>query len=557
MISCENGVFREIVSPNVEAGGIDQSSRYTMSCHLTEEDLWSGLDRNAAEVAEHLSRCPTCQTRAAQYQASMAAVAQVSTPVTPPLPERIGPYVVHRRLGVGGMGIVYEAEQQNPRRPVAIKVIRGGGADDDYHIRLFHREAYTLARLRHPSIADIFEAGQTDDGQHYFAMELVRGKPLNEYVRDESIPRRRRLDLFSKVCEAINYAHQRGVIHRDIKPTNILVDLDGHPKILDFGLARVTDPEASLMTTMTDVGRLMGTLPYMSPEEVRGNVDEIDIRSDVYSLGVILYELMTDALPYTVKRAALHEAVHTICETSPKRPSMIDRSLRGDLETVIFKALEKEPNRRYQSAVMLMEDVNRYLRGHPILARLAGGFYYFRKIIQRHRLIVTVAAASVATVTAGRLWMDHLDNQRREALSRSLFVNQELREAIYVSRLAVELHAARKYNEAEPNYRNALNTFQRLGEDERAGTILTGLASLLVDQDEPTDEQYREAEELFLEALTVFDRNPSAWIDQRRVALTGLCKLYGPGVWNLPELLVSRRAELEAIVADANAGFRD
>lgn len=502
------------------------------------------MDRNAPDIAEHLAQCTTCQARAAEHRAGIAAVAAAAKPPLPPLPARIGSYLIQRRLGEGGMGIVYQAEQQRPRRLVAVKVVRGGHAVDDYRMRLFQREAQTLAHLKHPAIAAIYEAGRTEDGQHFFAMELVRGMPLNQYVRDHHVPRRQRLELLRRICDAINYAHQRGVIHRDLKPTNILVDPDGNPKILDFGLARMTDSDGT-QTTVMDVGRVMGTLPYMSPEEARGNPDGMDIRSDVYSLGVIFYELMTDQLPYTVTRAALPQAVQTICEEAPRKPSTIDRTLRGDLETIALKALEKPPGRRYQSSAALSEDIERFLTDQPILARRASPLYQFRKFVVRHRLFVTFAAASIVLVAAGRLWVEREGDAARMGIQK---YNEllELRGAIIENEAARLWHEKGTFDKAEAKYRNALAIFKAQN-DERAGGALVGLGRLLLQRKNPTDKDFEDAEDLLVEALTIFDDDLSAWGTERRKALEGLRRLYGPNVWDDPKALAEIVVELRLL----------
>jgi serine/threonine protein kinase len=262
------------------------------------------------------------------------------------LPETIGRYRVLRMVGEGGMGSVYEAEQDHPRRAVALKVIRPGLTSPEL-LRRFERESQALGRLQHPGIAQIYEAGTADTGfgpQPYFAMEFILGQTLKEHVTAHQLQTRQRLELVARICDAVQHAHERGLIHRDLKPGNILVDPTGQPKILDFGVARLTDGHAQA-TQQTDVGQLVGTLAYMSPEQVLGDPLELDTRSDVYALGVILYELLAGRLPYTTSNR-LHEAVQAIREEDPRRLSSISRNYRGDIETIVAKTLEKDKAHR-------------------------------------------------------------------------------------------------------------------------------------------------------------------------------------------------------------------
>lgn len=319
------------------------------------------------------------------------------------IPAFIGPYRIIRLLGEGGMGAVYEAEQETPRRTIALKIIKPGLASGEFQ-RRFEQEAQALGRLQHPGIAQIYEAGTAETGwgvQPYFAMEFIRGETLRKYVRDRQLTTARRLELMVKVCEAVHHAHQRGLIHRDLKPGNIVVDETGQPKILDFGVARVTDSDMEA-TRQTDLGQLVGTLAYMSPEQVLADPGELDTRSDVYALGVILYELLAGHLPYDISHARIHEAVETIRKTDPASLSSIQRIYRGDIETIVAKALEKDKERRYASAAELAEDIQRHLTHQPIRARPPRASYKLQKFYRRHKagVIGTATALLLAAASA-------------------------------------------------------------------------------------------------------------------------------------------------------------
>jgi eukaryotic-like serine/threonine-protein kinase len=314
----------------------------------------------------------------------------------------IGAYHILGLLGEGGMGTVYRAEQQNPQRIVALKVIRLGVASAE-HLRRFEQEAELLGRLQHPGIAQIYEAGtaKSDSGaQPYFAMEFIQGLPLIQYANRHHLSMRARLELMARICDAVNHAHQRGIIHRDLKPGNILVDESGQPKILDFGIARVTDSDTQA-TRQTDMGQLIGTLAYMSPEQVLADPLALDIRSDVYSLGVILYELLADKLPYHTERKALHEVVQVIREEDPTPLGSINRRYRGDVETIVAKTLEKDKTRRYASAAEFGADIRRYLADEPVVARPPSTAYQLQKFARRHKAFVAGTAAVFLVLVAG------------------------------------------------------------------------------------------------------------------------------------------------------------
>ena len=357
-----------------------------------------GADRTLrTEVEELLAQEETL----GDFLAKPARAELAPEPPAAPLsqPERIGAYRILKPLGFGGMGVVYLAEQDSPRRQVALKLLRLDTASPT-QVERFEQEAELLGRLVHPGIARVYEAGwtETETGRRpFFAMEFVEGRPLTEYAAECALDLAARLRLVSQVAEAVHYAHGRGIVHRDLKPSNVFVDARGEPRVLDFGVARPLGEGSRA----TKTGQLVGTLAYMSPEQASGRF-EITPRGDVYSLGVILYELLTRRLPIVTDHVALHEAVRRIREEDPVRAGAVKKELRGDLETILEKSLAKEPARRYASAAELADDLRLFLEHRPIRARRPTSWYVVWKLMRRHRLLAATALVLFVVLSVGQ-----------------------------------------------------------------------------------------------------------------------------------------------------------
>ncbi|MCX5689424.1 MAG: serine/threonine protein kinase, partial [Planctomycetota bacterium] len=310
-----------------------------------------------------------------------------------------------RCMGEGGMGAVYEAMQDSPRRRVALKLIHPMLATPQ-RLKRFRHEAEILGRLHHPGIAQVYEAGTFETGQGratqpYFAMECIDGVDIRTHSQRVGLDVRARLTLVAKVCDAIEHAHKLGIVHRDIKPENILVDAEGQPKVLDFGIARVHESATLAITAMTEQGQIIGTLAYMAPEQLGGREDQIGPRSDVYALGVLTFELLAGRLPVNVAGLPVSAAFVEIVDGDTVQLGTVDRAFRGDVETMVAMAMEKDPLRRYQSAAAMAADIRRYLDHLPIAARPTSRGYMAAKFVRRHRVLVAGVGATMLALAAG------------------------------------------------------------------------------------------------------------------------------------------------------------
>jgi len=423
-------------------------------------------------------RCPKCgAVLAADAPKGLCARCLMAAALGPALPtaepaihvepsdeeagsDRIGHYKILQKLGEGGCGVVYMAEQTDPvRRRVALKVIKLG-MDTKQVIARFEAERQALALMDHPNIAKVLDAGTTGRGRPYFVMELVKGIRITDYCNQHHLPTTERLGLFTQICQAIQHAHQKGIIHRDIKPSNILVTLhDGVPvpKVIDFGIAKATEQALTEKTVFTAFGQFMGTPAYMSPEQAELSGLDIDTRSDIYALGVLLYELLTGRTPFDAKellQAGLDEMRRRIREEEPVRPSTrlstladadltevarqrqsepakFARFIRGDLDWIVMKCLEKDRTRRYETANGLAMDLRRYLNNEPVVARPPSASYRFQKLVRRNKLAVAAVTGVAIALLLGMglsTWLGLAERKARlqkEALIK-LFVEGQI-----------------------------------------------------------------------------------------------------------------------------------
>jgi len=354
----------------------------------------------------------------------------VDRALEPAHPTAVGPFRIVRSIGEGGMGRVFEAEQSNPKRRVALKLVSPHARSTELMQR-FALEADVLARLQHPGIAPVYECGE-HAGEHgpqpWFAMEFVDGLDVRTFAERARLDVRAKLALVAEIADAVEHAHTKGIVHRDLKPDNVLVDVQGRPKVLDFGIARVTDDSTLMRTAVTEAGQLIGTLNYMAPEQLGGDSTRVGRQADVYSLGVILFELLSGQRPHEVAGLALTAAIRVVAEDEAPRLGRLVPGLAHDVETIVGKALEKDPDRRYATAGALAGDLRRYLARQPISARPPSALYLARRFTQRHRgavggLAIALLALSIGIALALRFGLQSRADKEvavREALRASL-----------------------------------------------------------------------------------------------------------------------------------------
>lgn len=452
------------------------------------------------------------------------------------LPDHIGPYRILGVLGEGGMGVVYEAEQSSPRRRVAVKVIRSGFSGRAARAR-FRHESEVLAQLKHPGIAQVFEAGADEkSGEAYFAMEFVAGPTLSQFIEQTNPTVTERVALVALVCDAVQHAHQKGVIHRDLKPGNILVETGdsgvAQPKILDFGVAKLVAPD-SVATSMTlDSGRIVGTLGYMSPEALEARPEAVDTRTDVYSLGVILYELLSGRLPIEVRGASITEAARRVRDDSPPVLGKLRPELRGDLQLISATALAKDRERRYSSAAEMAADLRRYLNHEPIGARPPSLLYSLGKFVRRRRAVAASIVVAVASLLGGFTFSTVQYLRAERAL-----VAQAAQTHLAEQRLIAEQDATRRADSSSKLAQAVKDYFirdmiyaaspSRLGADAKVIDVLDSAVAAVADRFSGEPELRAELQHEFSMIYNTLGNQPAA-LAQARQAAEQRRSLFGP-----------------------------
>ena len=484
-----NSVAREkaVFCEAVEITDLEQRRQFLDQACGADKALRQKVERLLAlsqSAGDFFKECaPAVEPLAADAQQILSAT---ESAVDSDLSEskRIGPYKLLQKLGEGGGGVVYMAEQEQPiRRRVALKLIKLG-MDTKSVIARFEAERQALALMDHPNIARVLDAGATETGRPYFVMELVYGVKITDYCDQNRVSMRERLELFVQVCNAVQHAHQKGIIHRDLKPSNIMVTMhDGIPvpKVIDFGIAKATEQRLTDKTLFTSYAHMMGTPAYMSPEQMELSGLNLDTRSDIYSLGVLLYELLTGRTPFDTAdllKLGVEELRRTVREREPLSPSAklktlndeeltktarrlqveaprLVSQLRGDLDWIVLKCLEKDRTRRYSTATGLAEDIERYLHEEAILARPPSRLYRMQKLIRRNRMVVLFGSTAIAALLLGSIISISLFVKERDALQSAETANaketQLRREAESREKItrAALLASQEKYDEAD------------------------------------------------------------------------------------------------------------
>ena len=485
---------RQLAGPAARRAFLDEACAGDASLRARVDALLSAqadAEKFFSEIAPFGGTPPA----GAEHPTTGAGSAGAEVPTDKSLPaegpgSRIDRYKLLQKIGEGGCGVVYMAEQEKPvLRRVAFKIIKLG-MDTKSVIARFEAERQALAMMDHPNIARVLDAGATETGRPYFVMELVRGVKITDYCNQNHLDTRQRLDLFVQICHAIQHAHQKGIIHRDIKPSNILVTLhDGVPvpKVIDFGIAKAIEGKLTEQTLFTAYEQIIGTPAYMSPEQAEMSGLDIDTRSDIYSLGVLLYELLTGHTPFDPRKllqSGLDEMRRTLREKEPQRPSIMLTTLqgkeltaiaeqrqaelpklisllRGDLDWIVMKALEKDRRRRYETANGLAVDIHRYLNNEPVAARPPSRLYRFRKLVRRNKMVFASGAAVAAALLIGlgtATWLFFMERAARQEAELARANEAELRRQAEV-REKITLADARASQNSFEEADNLLNGY--------------------------------------------------------------------------------------------------